>query len=511
VILGNVIDEELKEINAQFQQPQYPPPPPPPDDKKKKTKESQSPYPPYQPYYSQGGPAKKGAPYPQYQGPPPPLHMSYYQFYSRKALQVMFIAIILVIASSIIYAISFFIISSMNNENSITDMMLLLSAVSIPLIAGGLLFFFFLLAVISIVLFKVDEFYFGERHKKNVKWAIFFTIIFVILYVGYWVINVWYAFAWPSITALITIFSIRKTLWIIQTLLIIFIVFLPVSALCGRNEKDKMYLFATGIIAVVVLRSIVDLFSIDNQGLNESGIAFTYGILYLIEAGFWTIAFLAYRTIWRWTKEFGRDIPRETRPFLPRPRPIEKPLYNFYSKPVQALTVIFIIGIILGAAEAASLMHTIGLEDTESDSGDNEDYYDYFDGSPGSFYDSGTLEEGQSEEIRIFLDLPIISLQASLTWSDEDDQFPRENQPDYFSMAISCANIDTYEQASNEHGGMGMIYLEVEDVDDEIDSYADITITLESAGDQTGPRGIPYGPWVIEDNENFWELSVEYY
>jgi hypothetical protein len=37
-----------------------------------------------------------------------------------------------------------------------------------------------------------------------------------------------------------------------------------------------------------------------------------------------------------------------------------------------------------------------------------------------------------------------------------------------------------------------------------------ITITLERAGDQTGPIGLPFSPYTIPDNSNEYQLDVYY-
>jgi hypothetical protein len=507
--LGNVIDEEVKAINDQFKQPQYPPPPPPPAENQSAKSNDQSPSGHSSPHQTQPSPPTGN--HPPYPPPyPPPYYSPYQQFNSKRALQLMYIAIILIIVSSFLDSLSYFYLSTVEYEFSIGLFLLLGPVYALQLIAGALFFFFFIMVIISVVLFKTDEYHFGEKHRKNMKWAVFFTIGFALVYGGAWIVNIWFAFVWPSMSAIITLYSIQQAMYIARSLFLVFMVFLPISAIAGMNEKDKMYLFATGMIAVIILRGIVDMFSIDNFGLFEPGIAIAYGVLYLIEALIWISAFLAYRSLWNSSKQYGREIPKDSKPFLPRPKPLDRPLYNFYSRPVQAFIVIVIIAIILGAAEGASLMRMVGLDDNEP----NIDFLEFdeeFEGSPGSFSSTGLLGEGESEEIQVPLFIPITLVEVTLTWFDEDDDFPRENQPDYFSLEVTCAHTNTMDQASNQQGGQGMIFVDIEDVDAEVDNYAYISITLVSAGDQTGPRGSPFGPWVVQDNENTWELTVDYY
>jgi len=62
------------------------------------------------------------------------------------------------------------------------------------------------------------------------------------------------------------------------------------------------------------------------------------------------------------------------------------------------------------------------------------------------------------------------------------------------------------------HGESGVIVLEFifNPEDEQFIDFVEITIILETAGDQTGPFGIGGSPLTIEDDSNDYELRIVY-
>ena len=113
----------------------------------------------------------------------------------------------------------------------------------------------------------------------------------------------------------------------------------------------------------------------------------------------------------------------------------------------------------------------------------------------------------QSEDIRVNLFIPITLVQISLIWTDEADDYPRQNQADCFSVTASCSSNENSGYYCNEPDGSGEIIIELDPALFFIEDVQ-ITVTLEYTGDQTGPMGIPFGPQVVEDNENSYMIIV---
>jgi hypothetical protein len=130
---------------------------------------------------------------------------------------------------------------------------------------------------------------------------------------------------------------------------------------------------------------------------------------------------------------------------------------------------------------------------------------------------TGMLNEGQSDTIAVTsgLDKYISKITVTMTWTDEPDNTPYENQPDTFSVTITGPNSSDEISGSNAIGGSGTItkefgftYSEVAElISTEGDEYG-ITclITLEEAGNQEGPF---IGLFEQEDSQNAYDYTVE--
>lgn len=64
----------------------------------------------------------------------------------------------------------------------------------------------------------------------------------------------------------------------------------------------------------------------------------------------------------------------------------------------------------------------------------------------------------------------------------------------------------------NPYGGAGRFVLEImsDPLEDQSMSFIEITLTLDTAGDQTGPIGLCANPLTVADNSNQYNLQVSY-
>jgi hypothetical protein len=128
----------------------------------------------------------------------------------------------------------------------------------------------------------------------------------------------------------------------------------------------------------------------------------------------------------------------------------------------------------------------------------------------------GMLNEGQSEMITISseLDKYIKEVKVTLTWTDEPDNSPLENQPDTFSVTLTGPGGSESSSGSNAIGSPGMITTEIgftisevaELISAEEDDYGiECIITMEEAGNQEGPFGLYEQP----DDSNDYTYTME--
>jgi membrane protease YdiL (CAAX protease family) len=128
----------------------------------------------------------------------------------------------------------------------------------------------------------------------------------------------------------------------------------------------------------------------------------------------------------------------------------------------------------------------------------------------------GMLNEGQSETITISseLDKYIKEVKVTLTWTDEPDNTPLENQPDTFSVTITGPDGSDSSSGSNAIGSTAIITAEfgftisevAELISTDEDEYGiECVITMEEAGNQEGPFGLYENP----DDGNNYTYTVE--
>lgn len=386
-------------------------------------------------------------------------------------------------------------------------------------ISGLLFWIFIILLVISVYVFHRGKFEFNQQHQESIKWAKFYII-------GYFIL-----FALAFILALIIVASmflseqfsqapayltgISSVITILQSFFLGFLILFLVKEIISPRDRDILYIFAGLMVLLPLIQAItvmIEFLQIESSNFSDFS---DYYYSRLIFFGFcnlvmWAIAAFAFYNISKRLKINERTIPDKPAKFLPRPKVISKYLYQFYTKPKRSILAVVIVAIIIGAGvgvSAQALQDQISKPsisfsgDTFSESGEYQTSED------------GILNEGESVDIDIHIHSNIIVFEVFLYWVDEPDQGYRDNEPDMFTLQVDLNGESRSETDQNPQGGQGEIGLSWHY--DENESYyvdtALITITLEIAGDQEGPIGLPRSPLTIEDNSNEFQLDVMYY
>jgi hypothetical protein len=424
------------------------------------------------------------------------------KFNARQALRLMFVAMIIYVIATLISAIVNIYLSSIEGYYYYP----LTPLVLYNALSYILFFCFAVILMISIFFFGRDTEFFNAKHSKNIKWAIYFTIVFVILGIITWVIDMWMIMGTQNLSTFMTALTSKHLLALIRSLILVFIIFLPVSQLAGKREQDKMYLFASVIIIAIIFRALIMAVDISFRYYElRDNFLIIYALFDLVIAGMWILAATVYLKIWNWMKVYGYEIPRESLKFLPRPKQLSKLVYNFYSRPMRALLVILVIAILLSATEGGAFYIRFYRHFNPPDpvvfEEDNEPVHIYFE-------ETWTLTEGESKVYEYPIDGNVQYIYVTLTWTDEPDELQRTNEPDCFSLSTYCSGIDNSDSTCNDNNGNGEIFLPLT-ADGGFWGTADISITLDQAGDQMGPSGLPFGPMVVQDNENMYTMNVE--
>jgi hypothetical protein len=126
----------------------------------------------------------------------------------------------------------------------------------------------------------------------------------------------------------------------------------------------------------------------------------------------------------------------------------------------------------------------------------------------GTITDSGTLNEGSDIEVPIeFSDNHIVSIEASLSWTDEPSSFfGGTNQPDTFTIQLLDPAGEVLDQATGDTGSLGITW---STSDPEAQTYIGIFIVkviLDNAGDDERRFPLPGAP----DTSNSYSLTIEY-
>ncbi len=382
---------------------------------------------------------------------------------------------------------------------------------------SGLLFWaFIILLVISVFVFHRGKFEFNQQHHENIKWAKIFIISYFVL------------FALTFILALVMIASmilsdqfyqispyysgITSVITILQSFLLGFLILFLVKEIISPRDRDILYIFAGLMVLIPLIQAITVMIEFIQLGSSNFSYFSEYYYPRLIFFGFcnlviWVIAAVAFYNISKRLKINERTIPDKPAKFLPRPKAISKYLYQFYTKPKRSILAVVVVAIIIGAGVGVSAQ---ALQDQISEP--SISFREDVSSEPGEYQRSedGILNEGESVDIDIPILAVIVLLEVTLIWMDEPDQGRRNNEPDVFTLQVDLNGESRSDTNQNPQGGQGEIVLNWYYYEEE-SYYVDtalITITLETAGDQEGPIGLPFSPITIPDNSNEFYLDI---
>jgi hypothetical protein len=379
--------------------------------------------------------------------------------------------------------------------------------ISLFSISGLMYFIFFILAIVALILFFVGRYEYGPAHNRNVKWAAFFMSGYLVLFILGIVVSFFLGFfIMRNEFGYISLTSLSLFIEIMQGFFLVLMIFLPLIALADPREKDMLYTFATVLIILEILYAINTIAVMANDEFYM--FYMTYFVFFsFITIPAWLLVFFTCRRLNKRIKSEGRQLPISSSRFLPRIKPLDRYVYQFYSRPLHALVIFLVIGVLVAASAAVSI-DVRWYNDEPFYIDDGTDYVD--DGFGWYFEDSGVLEEGESIEIFCRLGNFDSSLNARLAWTDENDAFRRQNQPDGFTLEISFAGETQSASAENPEGETGEIRIEFDLDPNMLEDYDSgvVTITLDYAGDQTGPIGLPISPLTIEDYSNSYEIKT---
>ena len=119
---------------------------------------------------------------------------------------------------------------------------------------------------------------------------------------------------------------------------------------------------------------------------------------------------------------------------------------------------------------------------------------------------SGSLQENSQKATILTLDAKATSLKVRLTWEDEPAQFPLENQPDSFKVALASpsGNASESQLVSNPVGGEGLVELALRVGGAGEEGDWSVTVFLGDCGDQQGfVRS-------VADTGNAYSLAISY-
>jgi hypothetical protein len=452
--------------------------------------------------------------YPPYYGgyPYPYPHI---RFETPTAVKILFYGLIIMIIVQFLRLTADIIRSIYFNPGADYRTGIILSGILFSI--SGLLFWaFIILLVISVFLFHRGKFEFNQQHHENIKWARIFIISYFIVFALTFVLalvivaSMFLSEQYYGIPGYYT--GISNVITILVSFFLGFLILFLVKEIISPRDRDLLYIFAGLMVLIPLIQAITVMIEYSQIASDDfvyssetifSRLAF-FGFCNLV---IWIIAAVAFYNISKRLKVNERTIPVKPAKFLPRPKAISKYLYQFYTKPKRAILAVVIVALIIGAGVGVSAQ---ALQDRiyEPLRSFREERFS----EPGEYQRSedGALNEGESVDIDLDIHSNIIVFEVYLNWMDEPDQGRRDNKPDTFTLLVDLAGESRSDTDQNPQGGQGEIGLNWNY--DENESYyvntALITITLESAGDQEGPVGLPFSPYTIPDNSNEYYLDI---
>lgn len=449
-------------------------------------------------------------PYHYYQQyPPPPDYAAYYKRYEvQKGLKFIFIGLLFYLLAVFFDTLWIVTIYSM-------DVITFILAVAvIGSLTYACWFIFFVLTAIGIFILYHCRDSFSIKHRQYMRYTIMFLIAFIVVFVSelfaggvvgfgpYYLGRIMYT----------VLTSISSILTIISSFLLVFVLFLPVYELSGARERDKLYIFASLAIAVIISYAILNsMIGVMATDASFRTYIFAELFLNLVRIAVWAIAAFTYYRLWQYAKYYAQDIPKDTPQLLPRPKPISDYVYKFYTRPVQAIVILAIVALILGSAQGAALASFMFRGDFVEFSrefeyeGEEEDQV-----LPDPYSTQSYLEEGQEEEYSYYITADVGSVEVILMWLDESVRYPRENQPDGFTVEITLGGKSRTASGESDSEGNGYIQLRLDVYELFLEGHDDVTVTvtMDYAGDVRGPVGLGIGPFSEADMGNEFSMTI---
>ena len=365
--------------------------------------------------------------------------------------------------------------------------------------------------VVSVVLLLIALFFlykgkdeFGPGHAKDVRW----TIIFLVAYLVLAAIGTAPGTAVATGDASEVTLVLPTVMSILSSFFLAFAVLYIVRDLIGRFEKDLLYLFVALKVLVSMVFNIVIMFTDRGSDPLQASANLIRLTSYanLVDALVTIMPVVAYWFVLKDMKEHGTDLPKARKGFLPRPRRIAPLVQRFYSRPVEAIVVMVVVAILIGAGTGLGAYY-------RRDQGDKDD-------GPKDLWErtlaieilegGGSLTEGDTVDFTLTVQKFVVDIEIALLWEDEPDARFRTNEPDSFSFTGDVNGDVRTDSGANGQGGPGELFLTWSFSEEEPEHVecVNISITLTSAGDQVGPIGS--GPLTITDDSNEYSFKFGY-
>jgi hypothetical protein len=362
---------------------------------------------------------------------------------------------------------------------------------------------------VSFFYFYKGRYEFNQKHEKNINWAKIFIITYIFLWILTFAVTILIPILlFPEISLVLSVtFGITKLISFLMSFFLGFTILYLTKEIAGAQEKDLIYIFIIMILLFPIGLFIIELTFYPYQ--TYFGYIIYVSFTSIVGLITWSLALLAYSRIKKSFDAYSRYYPNETTRFLPRPEPLASYGYRFFSNPVKAFIVIFIIALLIGTGTGALVKSQYDAYYRALPESSDYLYHDL----EHEQYASGSINEGETMDFTFEFDLPVYNFSVQLVWRDEPDQILRTNEPDRFSMSVSLGGLSDSKEDSNEQGDVGIIDVEWGIPKDDamtVESvYIDLTLT--QAGDQVGPMALLNSPLTVEDNSNDFELFVTYW
>jgi hypothetical protein len=370
-------------------------------------------------------------------------------------------------------------------------------------------FIFIVLIFITFFLFHRGRFEFGEKHRKNFKIAFICIACYFILFLISIFLPLSLYFA--PLSSINYFNGLWQAFYILETFFLGFALLFLIKGFTNKKALDIVFLFSMLFLAIAIIDSAIENIYFNPQLYTEQ-LFRTYRsytiILQSTRIAVWLIALYGFYLTLSNFDLYSRFVPDDKQPFLPRPKPIAKYVYNFYSKPMTAFIVMLLIAAVIGSWTSMAV-------DIDVNPNDLQDSVSYEEQQLGdvkiySISRTGQIQEYTEKSMSLDLEEETYCATITLIWIDEADNRFSTNEPDTFTLTVDCGLDIASKTDSNPYGQMGMLDLYFDSSEDELFiDYLDITISLDQAGDVSGPIGFGLSPLNEEDTSNDYTLKIE--